>query len=204
MSLIGKLMNKAKIDTSGGVSSTQILVGSSGGIATPRTMSGDATLSNTGVLTIGSDKIGNSELEDTHIQYATVTLTNAEIKALAATQKTLVAAPGAGLVLEFISAILKLTAGTEVLSEAADNLAIRYTDGSGVIVSEAIENTGFIDQAADTYTNAIAKKDNIVAATGAENKALVLDNTGDAEIGGNASADATMTVKIAYRVHDFS
>jgi hypothetical protein len=80
-------------------------------------------------------------------------------------------------------------------------MAIRYTDGSGVIVSQAIEATDFIDAGADTITNALPKIDAIVANSGSVNKALVLHNTGDGEFGGNAGADTVMSVKIAYRVH---
>jgi hypothetical protein len=137
----------------------------------------------------------------TYICYAEVTISNSEIKALAATQKTLVAAPGAGKCVEFVSALFKLNAGANVLSESADNLAIKYTDAAGVAVTGAIESTGFIDQAADTYTNAIPSADAIVAASACENKALVLDNTGDGEIAGNAANDATITVGVSYRIH---
>src|SRR3954462_11707948 len=91
------------------------------------------------------------------INVATVTLTNAEIKALRATPKTLVAAPGAGKMLEFVSAQLKLVAGANVLTESTANLAVKYTDGSGAAVSQTIECTGFIDQAANTMTSAWGK-----------------------------------------------
>jgi hypothetical protein len=148
--------------------------------------------------------IASTDMDETLIKYATVSITNAQIKALRATQKTLVAAPGATKAIEFISAMLKLDAGTNVLSESDDNLSIRYTGGTGVKVSVDIETTGFIDQAADTFTNAIPVKDAIVAATGALNQALVLDNDGDGEYAGNAAADATMTIKVAYRIHDFA
>lgn len=134
-------------------------------------------------------------------RYAQVTLTNAQIKALRATPVTLVAAPGAGKYLEFVSAQLFLDYGSNALTETADNLAVRYTDGSGTIVSQAIEATGFIDQTADTATNALPKIDAIAAKTACENKALVLHNTGDGEYGGNAGADTVMRVKIVYRVH---
>ncbi len=150
---------------------------------------------------LADDAVTSAKLADDTIQYVEVALTNAEIKGIFAAPKELVAAPGAGYCLEFVSALLKLNAGSEVLTESSDNMAIRYTDGSGVIVSQAIEATGFIDQAADTYTNSLPKIDAIAAATGCENKALVLDNTGSGEYAGNASNDATMAVGVAYRIH---
>ena len=158
-----------------------------------QTMSGDATIGNTGVVT----------LADNTIKHATVNITNAQIKALRAAPKELVAAPGANKFIEFISAWLFLDYGSNVLTESDDNLAVKFTDGSGAAVSQTVEATGFIDQAADTLTNALPKIDAIVAAAaGAVNKALVLHNTGDGEYGGNAGADTVMKVKITYRIHD--
>jgi len=138
---------------------------------------------------------------DPMVAVAQVTLTNAEIKALRATPKTLVAAPGAGKVLEFVSAQLKLVAGANVLTESTANLAVKYTDGSGAQVSQTIECTGFIDQSVNTMTSAWGKIDAIVAYSAAANKALVLHNLGAGEFGGNAAADATMVVDVVYRVH---
>lgn len=148
--------------------------------------------------------VGNGDMDATLIKYATVNLTNAEIKALRAAPKALVAAQGANKVVELVSALLKLDAGTNVLSEIDDNMAVKYNDGSGAAVSQTIEATGFIDQAADTVTCALPKIDAIAALSASANKALVLHNTGDAEYGGNAAADATMVVKVAYRVHDLA
>jgi len=134
------------------------------------------------------------------MQYADVTITAAEIKAARATPVELVAAQGAGNAVFFMGAQLKLNYGSEVFTETDDNFAIKYTDGSGVAVSQTIENTGFIDQSADTMTNALPVADAIVAAASAENQALVLHNTGDGEIGGNASDDSTITARIFYQV----
>lgn len=142
-----------------------------------------------------------ADLHETGIRYEQVTLTSAQIKALRATPATLVNAPVAGKVLEFISIALCLDYGTNGLTETADNLAVRYTDGSGVIVSQAIETTGFIDQTADTATFGLATIDPIAAKTGCDGKALVLHNTGDGEIAGNAANDSVLRCKVVYRVH---
>jgi hypothetical protein len=133
--------------------------------------------------------------------FVDVLLSNADIKALRATPKTLVPAPGAGKVLEFQSAVLQLKAGTNVLTEATANLAVRYKDGASVQVSQTIETTGFIDQTADQVTYGLAKLDPITARTVCENQPLVLHNLGAGEIAGNAANDALLRVKVAYRVH---
>lgn len=136
------------------------------------------------------------------LQWEDVTLTSAQVKALAATQIELVAAQGAGSIIQFMGATLKLNyGGSNAFTETADNLVIKYTDASGVAVSDVIENTGFIDQTADTYTFAVPVKDPIVAASAGENAALVLDNNGDGEIAGNAANDNTLTVRVYYVVH---
>jgi predicted RecA/RadA family phage recombinase len=170
----------------------QILIGNAGGEAAANALSGDVTITNTGV----------ASLKETTIKYATVNLTNANIKALRATPKELVAAPGANKIVEFVSAVLFLDYGANVLTESADNLAVRYENTTGALASQAIEATGFIDATADTLTNALPKIDAIVAAASGLNKALVLHNTGDGEYAGNAGADTVIKVKVAYRVHD--
>lgn len=131
-----------------------------------------------------------------------VTLTNAEIKALETTQKELVAAPGATKMLQFVGGVARLIAGTEVLAEDAggSDLQIKYTDDSGVGVSEVILATGFLDQATNAQSSIVPLKDAIVAdEAGALNQALVLDNVGGAIVG-NSSADATMEIYLTYRV----
>lgn len=137
---------------------------------------------------------------DGAVRYVEVALTNAEIKALRATPKELVAAPGAGKVIKFIGALLLLDAGANALTESSANLGIKYTDGSGVQVNETVEATGFIDQTADTATEARPKLDPIVAKTGNENQKLVLHNLGAGEYAGNAANDALLRVKVWYSI----
>jgi len=127
-----------------------------------------------------------------------VTVSAAELAALRATPKTLVSAPGAGYVLKFEGATLLLDYTAPAFTETADNFVIRYNNGSGVAVSDVIENTGFIDQTADMITHAVPVKDPIVSKANGENKALVLHNNGDGELaGGGGSA---VRVVISYRI----
>jgi hypothetical protein len=137
------------------------------------------------------------------LKFSDVVIANVDLKALRATPKTLVAAPGNGKVLEFLSAVLVLAAGSNVLVEATANLAVKYQNGAGVQVSQTVEMTGFIDQAAHQVTYALPKLDPITARTGCENQPLVLHNLGAGEFTGNAANDATLRVKVAYRVHNF-
>lgn len=139
------------------------------------------------------------------IQVARVELTNAEIKALRATPKTLVAAQGADTLIVVESLVLKLNyGGTNGFTESADNLVLQYGN-SGQDITAAIETTGFIDQTADVaavvYPATIAT---MALATVGVNEEVQLFNTGDGEIGGNAGNDNTMTAVIAYRVIDLS
>jgi hypothetical protein len=140
------------------------------------------------------------EIDNTLLMTATVEISNAELDAIRATPKQLVAAPGAGQLIEFVSAMLILDYDTAAFTETADNLAIEYDGGSAVAASETIECTGFIDQSADMITRAIPVKDPIDAAADIVNKNLVLQNIGDGEFGGGGGT--TMTVIITYRVHD--
>lgn len=177
-----------------------LVVGGVEVVSTSGAITGDiqATAGSIGTTELANNAVTTAKLDVSTIQYAEVALTANEIKALRATPKTLVAAPGAGKIVEFVSAVLLLDATATGFTETADNMAIKYTDGAGVAASQTIEATGFIDQTADTVTNALAKIDTIVAKTGIENQPLVLHNTGDGEY---ATGTGVMRVKVAYRVH---
>jgi len=155
-------------------------------------VAGDATV--TGAMAAASFAAPNDPAQ---LQYADVTLTNAQMLALRATPIALVAAPGEGTVLEFVGALLKFDVTTAGYTETADNLAVRYENGTGVIVSQAIESTGFLDQTTDGISNAPPKIDAIGLAV---NKALVLHNPGDGELTGGNAAN-TLKVRTLYRVH---
>lgn len=129
------------------------------------------------------------------VQYAEVTIPAASVAALRATPYALVAAPGAGKVIELISGCLILDYNSVAYTESADNLAVKYTDGSGAAASETVEMTGFIDATADKIIKVEAIKDTLMVA----NAALVLHNTGDGEFGN--SGNSPLRAKICYAVH---
>lgn len=80
---------------------------------------------------------------------AKVTVTSAELLALNATPKTLVAAPPTGFANVFIAAALHKPAGTAYAGIAGgEDLVVKATDGSGQQQSSVIETTGFLDSTA--------------------------------------------------------
>ena len=170
-----------------------LIVAQDGSVAVIGNQTITGTLSATGGLIAGS---ATNSIQKTD----TIALTNANIKALRATKKALVATPGADKFLELVSAQLILNYGSEVLTESADDMVIQYAT-SGVDATAAITANGFITAAADTIINVLPKALGAVVATNLVNNGLELFNTGDGEYGGNASADTTMTVKITYRIH---
>jgi len=130
-------------------------------------------------------------------KHVEVALSSGDILALRATPKTLVAAPGAGYLLEFVSLVLLLDATATAYVESSANLAVKYNNGSGAQVSETIEATGFIDQTADTMTTGRPKLDQIVAKSGCENKGLVLHNLGAGEY---TTGTGVIRAKVSYRI----
>jgi hypothetical protein len=143
--------------------------------------------------------INSSFKADGVLHRRVVNLTNAEIKALRASPKVLVPAPGAGWFLEFHKAILCLNYGSNALTESTDNLVIEYAGGQDV--TAAITAAGFITATADTYCVVGAATIAAAAKTAIENQALRLFNTGDGEYAGNAGLDTTMTVITEYWIH---
>lgn len=132
------------------------------------------------------------------LQHKEVTIPAASVATLRATPYTLVPAPDSGYMLEFLDAVIQLDYTAPAFTETADNLAIKYNNGSGVQVSQDIEMTGFITLTADSVTNAQPKPDAIVSKANCAGKALVLHNTGDGEFGG--SGGSSLRVDITYRV----
>ena len=129
-----------------------------------------------------------------------IVVTAAQVNALRATPKVLIAARGTGRLIQLLESTLEIVPGATAWTESTDNLAVRYTDGSGVIVSQAIEMTSFITRTARGFTSIQPVVDGIVAHDASLNQALVLHNTGDGEFGN--SGNGRLVVWLAYRVWD--
>lgn len=132
---------------------------------------------------------------------ATITLTSAQVLALRATPITVVAAPGAGKSVFFIAAQLKSIYGGTNAFTNPQNLAIRYQNTTGTIVSNTITAAGFLDQTASEYqVVGVSASSTIASLTVVENHALVIHNTGASEITGNAAGDNTIKVTVTYAI----
>lgn len=116
-------------------------------------------------------------------QFAEVSVSIAEMLAVRATPKTLVAAPGAGKVLIFHEAAM-IYDYAAVYTESSDDLVIRYTDGSGAIASTTLDTTNFLDQTSDQIRTF---KTITTDLTPVANAPLVLHNSGNGELGGTGS-----------------
>jgi len=154
----------------------------------------------TGKVLVDETVTATGAAADSLLLTDTVNLTAAEVKALNASPKSLIATPGADKFIEVMSLVLILDYGSEVFTETADNLVLQYGT-SGDDITAAIEMTGFIDQAADTIMAVYPIHPwTANAAADIVNNAVVLYNTND-EIAGNASNDGQLTCKITYRIH---
>lgn len=147
------------------------------------------------VVTTGdTGSVTSTMLAEGTIQYAAVEISSAEILALFTTPKALVAAPGAGKVLEFVSLLLAYDYGTVVYTiGTAGNLQVKYTDGSGAATSTTQAVTGMIDQATDQ----LRAPDKLEASiTPVVNAALVLTLA----TANPTAGDGTIHAKVLYRV----
>ena len=132
--------------------------------------------------------------EETVLQSKRVLVTSAQLLALNATPQTLVEAFGSDTVTEFVSAVVYKPAGTAYAGVASgENLAIKYTDGSGAQVCTDIETIGFLDQT--TAQTRIARPI-VTEYTPVQNAAIVLHLLS----GEITTGTSPLVVTVYYRV----
>lgn len=91
------------------LTSTNILVGSAGNVATSVAVTGDVTIGNTGVTAIGANKVLSSMLSPLVEKYVAVAMTAAEFNGMYAAPKLLIAAGGANTLIVVKRAVLAMT-----------------------------------------------------------------------------------------------
>ncbi|MEA2066016.1 MAG: hypothetical protein U9O65_02780 [Thermotogota bacterium] len=140
---------------------------------------------------LADDAVTSGKIAQNVIQTASVDITTGEILALNTTPQELVAAPGAGYVIEFISAVLILDYNSAAYATNGD-LSIQ-TDTTNTTLSDTVGLSDFLAQTADTIrTVQVLSADTNLDA----NEALELFcGTGDP-----ATGDSPITVKVTYRI----
>lgn len=134
----------------------------------------------------------------TGLKFVDVTISSAQLLALNATPRSIVAAPGAGLANIFEAAILTKIAGTAYAGIAAgEDLAVKYTDGSGLQVASC-ETTGFLDQATAQFRHMTAYRaaSLVTDITPVANAALVIQLLSGEITTGNTALE----LRVYYRV----
>jgi len=176
--------------------SGDLFVGSAGNVATAVAMSGDATISNAGVLSIANNVVDTANLALNTIQYVQVPLTTAQIKTLHDTPVQILPAAAANTAyvidriwvsFTFVSA--QYTGGGALGLEWANTAALAGAAASNTIAGATI-NAYAASNAFDLTPDGTDTLANIAAAP-------VYISNGTANF---ATGDSTMRVNVAYRV----
>lgn len=174
----------------------RIFVGSALNVATGVALSGDATIINTGALTIANNAVTSAKLAATIRKYATVAITAAEFNGMYAAPKLLLAAQGADTLIVLDQLQLAMTYGAAAYADGGV-AAVQYdstANGAGVIASSTLAAAVFQAAASTTFTmNA-----GIVALPFATtvNKGLYLSNI----TGAFTTGDSDFVAHLWYRV----
>lgn len=127
------------------------------------------------------------------LKTATVTVSSAELLALNATPKTLIAAPAAGHALILVGAELWLDFATTAYDgiAAGEDLTVRYTNASGTTLA-TIETIGFLDATADAFRYVTPAAGTLTPVAAAP---LILHLSA----GEIATGDSPLKVRVTYR-----
>lgn len=200
------------VPANGGISNTlpsgDIIVGNVSNVATSVAMSGDATISNTGVLTIGAGAVTGSKIANNAVDYAqlaldvgataTVTLSAAQIAAMYTTPVQIVAAPGSGKLI-LIDSILWDIAFVSAQYTAGGAIQAQYgntTHGAGPAASASIAAATLNGVAASGFIANGSGAATLNAPATVENTAVYMSNATQAF----ATGDSTVNLYIRYRI----
>jgi hypothetical protein len=127
---------------------------------------------------------------------ANVTITSAQLLALNAVPKTLISSPGSNKAIVVEKVIAYKASGTAYAGIATnEDVAIRYTDGSGTVLA-TLETTGFLDQT--SAQTRVAVPTTTANLTPTADAALVAHMTS----GEITTGDSDLKLRILYRIID--
>lgn len=171
-------------------------------VASSNTPTASAAAAPTGSIptaSLANSAVTTAKVDPSLVQSTTLTLTNAQIKAMHATPITLVAAAGAGKVIVPIACHVYLKYGgtNAFTSAAASVLAVKRAGGADLFVGGP---QAFVQATASTVNSLAASATTSDAKTVADNVALQVWNNNASEIAGNNALDNSMSVVLTYRV----
>jgi hypothetical protein len=201
--------NPAAGGLSNSLPSGDIFVGNGANIATGVAMSNDATMANTGALTIANGAVTGAKMANNTVDFAqialdvaataTVSLTAAQVNGMYAAPVQLIAAPGAGKLI-LIDSILWDIAFVSASYAAGGAIQAQYGNtvhGAGPQASASIAAATLNAVAADSFlANGSGALTLAAAESGSENTAVFLSNA----TGAFTTGDSTVTLYIRYRI----
>lgn len=146
---------------------------------------------------ITGNTLNSASLDPTMLQYLTVPLTLAQLIANNTVPTPLLAAQGAGTMIEVVSLTLDLVRGAAAFSGGGAVAAYLGTDSTGVLATATIASTVFTTFAASQIIR-VAGAQAVAASTTVLNKGLVFTNPSADFTSGTG---ATGIIKLVYRVH---
>jgi hypothetical protein len=158
------------------------------------TVSGDITISNTGVAAIGAGKVTKTMLSYTPVEYyiADLTISSAQILALNGTPLTIVSAPGAGYYIDVVSATSQMTFGSAAyatnttLQLINTGAAVAQMQDTAILLSTVNKNTKF-----SSVTAAAAGQTQVIVNTDLQVKVATANPI---------TGDSAIKVSVIYRI----
>ena len=148
------------------------------------------------VAAAATTPVGSSQLDPTIVQYATVAATLAQLRALNSVGISLVAAQGAGTLIEMISSVVELVYGSLAFS-GGGAVTVNYGLGGSAASLGNVAAAVFTGLAAN-QVQVLTQNTANLASTVCLNKALVLQAAAADFTGGTGCSGI---IKVAYRVH---
>lgn len=183
------------------LTAAHIFVGNVANVGTDVAMSGDISIDNAGATAIGANKVLPTMVDATVVKVVEVTIPAADIvdttagKFGHAAGQEIVAAPGAGKVIEFLSAVVVYDQAVKAYTGGGD-VTVNYSGGDPV--SNTLVKTEFAAHNGDTV--------NALTALDTANGIPLPVNTGLSLVAAAAftqpdTAAGVVRVRVSYRVH---